>query len=274
MKKYIIYITLLCFIFTACDNIPEDERSTVVENVNAVRPVLLEDFTGQYCVNCPKAAELAHQLQGVFGNKLIVVSIHAGPFATKAFKTEAGDAYLEKFYSSSGLFPAGMIDRAGFNESNVTVSSIIANWTTYTFERTQKKTITMFDLDLSADYNESENSVIVTSQIKTEEETSGLKLQLWLLESHIINFQSSMENNNPITIGDYEHNHVLRDAVNGIWGEKIDLATGKTSRYISESYSLEGKAWVPENMSVVGFIYDENTMEILHATEISMTNNN
>ena len=51
----------------ACSHIAEDEQliEVAVDDMptnEIMRNVLLEDFTGQRCVNCPKAAEIIHQL--------------------------------------------------------------------------------------------------------------------------------------------------------------------------------------------------------------------
>lgn len=268
MKYFsILHIIILLFFF-ACDNIAEDERSSVVENVNAIRTVLLEDLTGQNCINCPKAAELAYQMQKVFNNNLVIVSIHAGTFALNTFKTEAGTAYQEKFYPGLDKpYPAGMIDRAGFDGSSITVSSIISNWKTYIFNRTQNSNIPMLNMDISCQYNSVSNDFIIKAFINGLNINSPLKLQLWITESHIIAPQKSGNE----TIKDYEHNHVLRDAINGIWGEKLNLESG-LQEYTSPSYSLEGKNWIKENMNIVGFVYDENTYEILCVKEIPMLN--
>ena len=42
-------------LFTACDNIPEDDRLIYIKPAAVSRAVLIEDFTGQACVNCPAA---------------------------------------------------------------------------------------------------------------------------------------------------------------------------------------------------------------------------
>ena len=61
MKK--IHLSLILLLLTACSNIGEDERLIYVKPEPAKRVVLLEDFTGQRCVNCPKGTEVIEQLQ-------------------------------------------------------------------------------------------------------------------------------------------------------------------------------------------------------------------
>jgi hypothetical protein len=61
-KSYIYIIGIAAAFFAACENISESERLLEVEGVNAQRVVLLEDYTGQACVNCPEAHKEATAL--------------------------------------------------------------------------------------------------------------------------------------------------------------------------------------------------------------------
>ena len=97
---YILLITVLISgIWTACDKIEKPlillseqiisdgegllDTVYVVDSVYvADKHVLLEDFTGHKCVNCPEAALSAHQWAEENGHRLIIYGIHAGFYAT------------------------------------------------------------------------------------------------------------------------------------------------------------------------------------------------
>ena len=58
--------------------------------------VLLEDYTGVKCVNCPAAGEFALQLQEQYHHKVIVLGVHAGSLAFYPpfnLTTTEGDAW-------------------------------------------------------------------------------------------------------------------------------------------------------------------------------------
>lgn len=269
MKKY-IYILPFFFILFACDKIEEGDRILDAEEVNTVRPALLEDFTGQNCTNCPRATKRAVNIQKALGENMVIVGIHAGSFATATFKTAAGDAYQKKFYPSNYAYPAGMVDRTKFEGELVSVND--SKWGTYVWERVQKTDMALFDMSMTCDYNAPDKSFIVNCSVKALTVAPEVKLQLWITESHIIGLQKDGE----VIVRDYEHNHVLRDAVNGIWGESINLNVGFETTYTSKPYSLAEKNWKPENMHVVAFIYSDNNGEpgeVLHVIEIPMLNN-
>ena len=86
MKKY-LYFILSALAFTSCDVIGDTERFTEIEMPVFERRVLLEDFTGQKCRNCPKAHREISSLKEVYGDNLIAVSIHAGGYALDGLKT-------------------------------------------------------------------------------------------------------------------------------------------------------------------------------------------
>ena len=66
--KKIFALGMLATALVACDNIDENERLIPVtpqENLNQ-KNILIEDFTGMNCVNCPSAAAQIKQLQAAY----------------------------------------------------------------------------------------------------------------------------------------------------------------------------------------------------------------
>jgi len=80
------------------------------------RVILLEEFTGHLCVNCPEATIQAHDLKQTYGSKLLLLSIHAGSLAEPSaapyernFLTTPGSAIFNQF-DPIGV-PTGMVNR-------------------------------------------------------------------------------------------------------------------------------------------------------------------
>jgi len=267
--KYSILQILMLIIFAKCDQINDDERFIPYGNQNFENTVLLEDFTGVFCSNCPRAAATASVLKSALGEHLTVVSIHAGTFATDSFRTAAGYAYQQYFYLQNNAYPAGMISRTKVNGNYINTND--AKWGNDILNRLKAK-IPNIRITIEPDYNPTDSSFVVKSSILAKVKPKNpLKLQLWLVESEIVSFQVGQGNN-------YVHNHVLRDAINGIWGEDISVNINEASDYISEKYFLSKlktntspkNSGKPENMVVVGFIYDSATMEVIDVKEIPL----
>ena len=74
-----------------CSDLDEQDRFVYIKPADAARKVLIEDFTGQKCVNCPKATDEIHVLQETYGeDNIIAVGIHSGPLGFAGNKTIVG----------------------------------------------------------------------------------------------------------------------------------------------------------------------------------------
>ena len=72
MKK-LLYIFIAAIVLSSCDVISEGDRIIPVEVILGERRVLLEEFTGFRCVNCPSAATIAHELIEMYVDHIVVV---------------------------------------------------------------------------------------------------------------------------------------------------------------------------------------------------------
>ena len=91
-----------------------------------------------------------------------------------------------------------------------------------------------------------------------------VKLQLWLLESGIVAYQSTQSGINR----EYVNNHVLRMAINGNQGEVFTIGDDYVMK--SHKLSLEGTSYVADNCSVVAIISDPNTNEVINCVEVDL----
>lgn len=117
IKLYILF-ALSALMLAACSDIAEDERLSYVKPQVGGRCVLIEDFTGQDCPNCPAATAIIEQLQEQYtGDTVIAVAIHSGHFGVwdkpgqTGLRTATGDEYYNHFNIESQ--PSGVIDRFG-----------------------------------------------------------------------------------------------------------------------------------------------------------------
>lgn len=248
LKNLFIY-GLLGSALVACDSIDEKDRIIGPIEFESQKNILIEDFTGQKCLNCPRAANAIHTMQEMYGKShVIAVAIHGGGMAVAAprgLATEEGEAYVSHWDPKT--FPCGLIDRTGGLNNNY------QTWSTSAISRLQLTT--PIQLTINNNYNESSRELNVETIINSEEDFSG-KLQLWLIEDKIIDRQIMPDGS---TNSKYEHNHVFRKTINGLWGENIELTAEETKK-TTHSITLDEK-WVSENVSVVVFVYNDNGVQ-------------
>ncbi|MFT5384236.1 MAG: hypothetical protein ACI81W_001636, partial [Saprospiraceae bacterium] len=123
MKKYIFSILVLVFLFTACEeNMPviaclscENDDNEMLDPQD--KRVLVEEFTGVRCINCPAGSIEIENLLAFHGERLIAVSIHAEFFAKPYtneslydFRTEEGENIIN-FLGLPEAYPSSVIDR-------------------------------------------------------------------------------------------------------------------------------------------------------------------
>ena len=252
MKKICITIlTLGLLLFAACDDVPINERLTYVEPPEVGRAVLIEDYTGQYCVNCPRATEEIERLVEQYGDSVVIaVAIHSGPFSKdkgvpSPLYTEVGDQYFSRWNLSSQ--PVGLVDRLygpmpfSYTDWGAGVNYEIAF-----------KAPVAFMTDINYDVDTRKASIEVQTIGLDSTRVSG-KLQVWLVEDSIDSFQLMPDGSRN---EHYNHMHVLRASVNDPWGDELSVGHGEVA--IKNYQILMDPAWVPEHCSVVTFLYDND----------------
>ena len=257
--KLYILLSLAAMLISACSYIPEDEQLIYVKPAPVERSVLLEDFTGQRCVNCPMAADEIHKLQEQYGeDAIIAVSIHSGPlgFHTNSrfygLSTDVGDGYYNHW--NLEYQPVGLIDRGSPAEYTA--------WGTLIRQELQKTA--PVDIDITVSPGDDSQFDIYTMIHGVDGNTQG-KLQLWIVEDDITAFQmmpDGTRNDN------YIHQHVFRDAINGEWGEDVSVQEGYS--ILNECTITVSEEWKQENLSVIAFVYNDSG--VLQVTRAKLLN--
>ena len=245
------------FLFISCTTIDESDRYVYVPVASSSRAVLIEDFTGQRCVNCPNAAEEIERLKKEYGtDSIIAVGIHGGEFAIYSnakflgLRTEEGDEYYKHWGVEQQ--PIGMVNRRGG-------LSTVDNWFKLVNEAIKQPTDIRFELTPVL----MENGRLNVCLNIIGGEPIDANLQLWLTESNIVALQKMPDGT---TNQNYVHNHVFRRSINGTWGEPYKSAQGEI-RYLEFECELD-ETWKPENLSVVAFIYGDKGVEYVAESPI------
>ena len=272
IARIIILIILSAFIIPACDIVEDPYLMRVTGGVvpgpgENVRKVLLEDYTGQKCPNCPAAAEEAHKLKTIYGEQLVLLTIHAGNYSvpdpsgdfTAEYRTQEG-ADLNVFFAFPG-YPMGLVNRTEFSGSRILLKD---SWEAAAAIQTDLEA--QVEIIITNTYNTG------TSKLDCLLETEFLKdmdgtynICVFIVESGIISPQETEQGVN-LT---YEHNHVLRGSMNGTWGDVVGTdgqAISGSALTNSYSYTIPD-GWNADNCSVVAFVYNTTTNEVVQAEE-------
>ena len=251
MKKILFTISAsILLMMAACDKVDIDDRLTFVEPPQVSRAVLIEDYTGQYCVNCPRATEEIERLVNEYGDTTVIaVAIHSGPFSKRQGEftplyTAQGDDYFKHWGLSAQ--PVGLVDRM------LSAQPLdFFDWGMAVNMELEKKAPVSINVNTSS--IDADNYCVNVQLIGLDSARVAGKLQVWLVEDSIDSFQLMPDGKRN---EHYNHMHVFRTTVNGAWGDDVSLNHGDV---LDKEYTLPlDAAWVIGNCSIVAFVYDDN----------------
>ncbi len=278
MLRY-IYLILSFFILLgfSCDEIPPTlnpnggNEGMDVPVEDQTRQVLIEEFTGVGCVNCPAGSQAIEALLGIHGHNLVAVSIHAGFFA-QPYPESQEDLATDKGNSIQSLlgeplgYPTAVINRIQFDgESSRQTGQ--GTWAGYIAQ--EQLSAPKIKIDLQPTYNETTRELTVDIDLYVEENITeeDVRLSLYLTESNIIDVQLT-----PAGIqNDYVHKHVFRDAISAASGDLL-AESFTAGSVISRSYTYTlDSAWVASECHIVGFVHlGGSTLNVIQAHEVAV----
>lgn len=272
MKK-LLYIFTLLLGFAACDVIPEADRLIPVDIQKAERGVLLIDFSGMKCVNCPTAATQAERLQEAYGSSLVVVEMDppanslTKPNAamTDDYRCPDADYYYALFGGNSSTpLPTGVID---FLSVGGTYLTDYSDWGARIADRSALQPIvkmhfTTHVADSVLDV-QGELSILPDTLLSAQQLQRDVLLHLWIVEGDIVGKQLLPDGSVDTA---YERHHLFRGALNALEGEPLHLTT-TTSSYTHKGFSLPQTVARVTSCSLVAVLRDVTTGEVLHTTQ-------
>lgn len=254
--------------------------STAAPNPS-LRKVMIEDYTGHKCGNCPAAAIELHNIELANLGKIVPVAVHAGFFAKTNtqyptdFQTTTGDAYDLTFGNSAAGNPNGLINRIDYG----TASFIKQHTAWSSATASQLATTPKFSLSIKYKYNTGSLKLNADVKVKSLANNTGTyKVVILLTEDSIIAEQ--LDYSKPAGsqyISNYEFDHVLRAAVNSAWGDNVFAggASLNATETVSKTNFQLSSTFKISKCHLVAYIYDADSSsptyyEVLQAEEIKM----
>lgn len=234
------------------------------------KQVLIEEFTGVRCVNCPDGSEAIKALINQYGEQVVVLSFHAGffsdpyPESLYDFRTPAGDALLN-FHGSPVGYPSAIIDRKVFGGSNrphLGKNSWAGAIATQVAESPSVK------IHLQPVYDPITRELEVEVSLFFEEDVEGeVRVSVMITEDKLKDYQETPSG----LQSDYEHNHVLRRALSAPTGNILaEPSTAGTGFCKSFSGKIE-ESWKAEDCNIIVFVHrGSGEKEVLQAQQAAL----
>lgn len=299
MKKIFLFSFFISIIFTSCDFVgnpypevnanlgdtatcPSLSFPTVTTHI---KKILIEDYTGHTCGNCPRAADTLASIDALYPGQIVGLAVHVGSFATPSpgyagspatafladYRTSVGDQYDATFGASAFGLPAGMFNRKDFAISDHI--KFYTGWKAYAASIASEPSVV--DLQIAVDFDLATRKIccaVKDSFLTTISDT--LKMVVLLTQDSIIDWQDNVG----VITSTYVHRHMLRDAITpgGAWGESLisgSIPVG-TTHIKKFAYTIpadyKGIPCDVEQCHIIAFIYRTSNYEIIQVEEVEL----
>ncbi|MBV6403327.1 MAG: Omp28-related outer membrane protein [Flavobacteriales bacterium] len=235
---------------------------SLVSTQPELRTALLEDFTGIHCQYCPEGHTVAAAVEAANPDRVVVVGVHAGPFATPGtgepdFRTPAGTD-IDTYFTISG-YPAGVISRHLFNGEDDLGRG---QWEGAVNEILAMSSPVNLGVQSSFDPVTRDLTVDVVAYYTDNSPSGNDFISVLLKESNIVGPQTSTGGNIP----NYNHQHVLRAYLTPTWGDEVTTTTTGTTVTRTYTYNVP-VGFDIANCEVVAFISEDHS-DVYQAREV------
>ncbi len=276
MKNILITLVSVLVVFSSCNEI----MPTIPPpgSISSDRVILVEEFTGVGCQNCPGGSAELENLLAIYPDNLIAVSIHAGFFASEVqwndnqrfdFRTADGDNLVNDYFGGAPFaFPSATINRELTNASSL--YSTLTEWpATIESELAEGGSV---ELTMSRTYDAASRELNVDVDILALSALpEDVRIAVIITESGIVDYQKDLNAPGDGWIEDYVHKHVLRDYISPFDGEVVSQTGVGLTESVSKSFStILPNNFVAENCEVIAFVHrnTSDSKEVLQAIEM------
>lgn len=223
------------------------------EIVPTGKTVLIKDFTGARCVNCPAAAEYAHNLQHQLGeDRIIIMSVHAGYLAQPMgqfpdFLTDEGTAW----YNNHDANPLFSVDHVALTDGNTYNAEQIDAPVAAALEEEQT-----FEIVVAPLFDEANRQLQVSAQVIALADMDGqFYISACLVEDNIVGWQTT-----PSGVDrEYVFRNVFRGTINGAYGEEFEGYGVEANDAFHLTYNTEINAdYNADECYLMVYVYDKS----------------
>ncbi len=269
------------------------DTTYVLTTIPAADPhnVLVEEFTGVKCSNCPAAHDVLEGLEHTYGTRLNVIGLYIYNFlqtekhheSVYDFRDSAATAIGQSVYKGVGRMPIGGVDRlpAGI-EPPLLLQLNATQWTALIESRLNIPD--SVNLKLESSYNSTTGIATITATvIYTKPVSSTQNLSMVIVEDSVIDAQEFPPTPfGPFVDGydpEYEFNNICRGMVTSVpFGDVIlgSLPAKEAGRLFRKTYTYNKPSSVlhPEHCRVIAFVHNTSgdDYHVMQSAQVKLTN--
>jgi hypothetical protein len=261
MKKLSIITAVAALMLFAlgCDKININNTHKPYEPMGGSKTVLIKDFTGARCVNCPEAAEYAHELQHRLGeDRIFIMSVHAGFLAQPLgqfpnFLTDEGT----EWYNNHDSNPLFTVDHVALTDGQTfsveQIDTPVAN---------ALNEVQLFEIFIENTYDEASRRLSVESNFYPMGDGEGkYYATVCLVEDSIVGWQTVPGGVNQ----EYVFRNVFRGTLNGADGELVCNGPFYVDdKFVTKSNIVLDSTYNADQCYILTYLYNKTDGKIVH----------
>ncbi|GAB3578434.1 Omp28-related outer membrane protein [Hymenobacter daeguensis] len=247
--------------------------------------VLIEDYTGQYCGNCPRAANMGDSLHQRYPDRVFVTEVHVTDYFAAPrlphfpidFRVPVVSQELDQTFdlSNRGL-PQGAVNRSPFASANNDPVATFSLWPgLVTSQLAQAPTV---ELRATPMFNRSSRKLIlkVATKYLTARPGRTMRLGILVAEDSVVGAQKDYRLNRTQfpeqTVDLYTHHNVMRAALAGTFGTQQVIAPTANQQFSDYlGYQMPAASvWNDRKCSVIVYIADADTRQIVQVVKAKL----
>ncbi len=284
MKKYLLLLVSGLVLMASCteNNAAIDfgtsasvDTTYVLTTIPATDPhnVLMEEFTGVTCTNCPAAHDLLVGLEHTYGTRLNVIGLYIYNFpqarphheSVYDFRDSAATAIGQSVYKGIGSEPLGGVDRipAGITPSTP-LQLNTTQWTDLIVSR--MNTIDSVNLQVQSSYNSTTGIATITATvIYTKPVSTTQNLSIVIVEDSVIDAQEFPPHPIGPFVDGYDPEYLFTNICRGMvtsapFGDVIlgSMTSKEAGRLFRKTYTYSKASSIlrPERCRIIAFVHN------------------
>jgi len=291
--KYVFLSTLsICSLsfFSSCKEVGPDinlhgnansvSDTTYLESpvaTAAAKNVLIEEFTGVQCPNCPAGHAVVDGIEAQYPGRIAAIALHPNnslgrpfPFSLQNLITASSTSLLA-YLADPSSEPCAGVDRQLF-QGQTYILTDRNSWPG--FVQSEIVLTPQVNIILSDQFNAATSQLNVIAEVHyTQNVSQPNNITIALTEDSIVTAQL----NGFVIDTFYTHNNVLRNILTSTEGDNVAYNSGVTlvaGRVVRLVYQTTlNSLWKPQNMHIVAFVHEHASSQVVYqASIIKLTN--
>ena len=243
------------------------DTTYLVSSLPAAEPhnILIENFTGATCTNCPAAHQVIHSIDSQYAGRVNVISLYVTDFsqtlpptgALYDFRDSSATTIESSIFKPLPGMPIASIDRLPLGDVNNPLLCFKTVWPSTVDAR--RSTNDSLNLELTSAYDAATRVASITAKITYLQPTTIMQnLSIAIVEDSFVDKQEYFDGTSTGTYDHYQFNDVFRGMVTSIpFGDPIlsSLPLKEAKRVYEVTYYYTMRAALkPANCRAIAFV--------------------